>query len=54
MSIQEVEVTLEELQSLDQEQIVGSCKSLVYYELEYPNPHVHAYKSLAGKGIGEK
>ena len=34
MSIQEVEVTLEELQSLDQEQIVGSCKSLVYYELE--------------------
>ena len=34
MSIQEVEVTLEELQALDQEQIVSSCKSPVYYELE--------------------
>jgi hypothetical protein len=34
MSIQEVEVTLEELQSLDQEKIVSSCKSPVYYELE--------------------
>ena len=34
MSIQEVEVTLEELQSLDQDQILSSCKSPVYYELE--------------------
>ncbi|MCB5196767.1 DUF4209 domain-containing protein [Deefgea salmonis] len=34
MSIQEVEVTLEELQSLDQEQIASSCKSPVYSELE--------------------
>lgn len=34
MSIQEVEVTLEELQSLDQGQILSACKSPVYYELE--------------------
>ncbi|MDI5831964.1 DUF7380 domain-containing protein [Shewanella xiamenensis] len=34
MSIQEVEVTLEELQSLDQDQILNACKSPVYYELE--------------------
>lgn len=34
MSVQEIQVSLEELRSLDQEQIVNSCKSLVYYELE--------------------
>ncbi|WP_199877938.1 hypothetical protein, partial [Salinivibrio sp. MA427] len=32
MSIQEVEVTLEELQSLDQ--ILSSCRRPLYYELE--------------------
>lgn len=34
MSIQEVDVTLEELQSLDQDEILRLCKSPVYYELE--------------------
>jgi hypothetical protein len=34
MSIQEVDVTLEELQLLDQDEILRLCKSPVYYELE--------------------
>lgn len=34
MSIQEIEVTLEELQSLDQDQILSSCSKPLYYELE--------------------
>ncbi|MFM4860572.1 DUF4209 domain-containing protein [Aeromonas media] len=34
MPIQEVEVTLEELQSLDQDQILSSCRRPLYYELE--------------------
>lgn len=34
MSIQDVDVTLEELQSLDQDEILRLCKSPVYYELE--------------------
>lgn len=34
MSIQDVDVTLEELQSLDQDEILRLCKSAVYYELE--------------------
>ncbi|PKG84377.1 DUF4209 domain-containing protein [Colwellia sp. 75C3] len=34
MSIQEIEVTLEDLQSIDQDQVVSSCKKVIYYELE--------------------
>lgn len=34
MSVQEIQVSLEELRSLDLDEIVSSCKSQVYYELE--------------------
>jgi hypothetical protein len=34
VSIQEIEVTLEDLQSIDQDQVVSLCKNVTYYELE--------------------
>ena len=34
MSIQEIEVTLEDLQSIDLDQVVSSCKNITYDELE--------------------